>query len=140
MNKNVIISTIVIAVIAGAIGGIVFTRTSRPSLSGTSVNYPLFLTASSTTYSVTTSSVRLLATTTEGARIATVIQPINCTNSTASAFLGFGKTAVVNTGLAVTASTTRDLSTYPNAPTIQGALHAVVSAGTCSVLVTEWLQ
>lgn len=110
------------------------------SFGGESTNYATFKTASSTAYTVSNSSVRLLATTTDQTRVATLIQPTNCTISTAGVFLASARTAVINAGMVVTASSTLQLATYPNVPSLNGALHAITSAGTCTVLVTEWLQ
>lgn len=138
MNNKLLIPAIVI--IGGLILGYIFWGRNVNSLGGEGVSYMNFKTASSTTYSVTTSSVQILATTTDMTRSAVLLQPINCTVSNASLFFKVTNPATVNTGFTVAASSTLALGTYPNTPAPQNTLNAVASAGTCSVLVTEWLQ
>lgn len=100
---------------------------------------PTFYVASSTAFTITTGSQRILSTSTPTHRVATVIQPINCTASGAL-FVNMNRDAAAsaNTGLAVLASTTFQLTGYSNVPVVQGAAQAIESVGTCTVLVTEW--
>lgn len=103
---------------------------------------PTFAVASSTVFSLSNSSTRLLATTT-ARRIAATIQPVNCTLTTGG--LIYMKTnadapATAATGLAAYASTTFAFSDYPNVPPVQGSVQGITAAGTCTVLVTEWLK
>lgn len=101
---------------------------------------PTFVIASSTAMAVTTSSVRILATSTPTKRLAATIQPINCSPTTGSVFLVANRdvASAANTGIAVVASTTLALGDYPQVPVVQGAVQAIMSTGSCTVLVTEW--
>lgn len=100
---------------------------------------PSFVFASSTTYSVSTASIQILATTTATKRIATAIQNINCARTV---FLNANRdvAATVGNGLALQASTTLSLGDYyaGTVPVIQGAVRAITDTGTCTVLVTEY--
>lgn len=102
---------------------------------------PTFYLASSTAYVLTTTSQRILATSSPQYRLATLIQPINCTTGS-NVFLSFNKdvAAAVNTGIIVLASTTQQFGSFPNLPIVQGSVQAVTSAGTCTLLVSEWRQ
>lgn len=99
---------------------------------------PSFLTASSTAYTLTTTSVRLLSTSTPTKRLAATVQPVNCTAGGIFLRLGGDALAVANTGFAVYASTTANMQDYPNIPVTQGSIQGIAGAGTCTVLVTEW--
>ena len=107
---------------------------------------PSFLVASSSTFTLTTTSTRLLATTTPqgqtGARVTATVQPINCTSgSSGGAFLSLDGSisATANAGLFAFASSTLILGDHVNqAPNVRGAVNGIVGTGTCTVLVTEW--
>jgi len=97
-------------------------------------------TASSTAYTITTTAVRVLATSTK--RSAVTITPINCTASSVislnlkepdqapTAFTGFG----------ILSSTTQSFGDRNDPPTPQNSVRAINSSGTCTVLVTEFIQ
>lgn len=100
---------------------------------------PNFIIASSTTYTLTTASQRLLASSTPFERVTATVQPVNCTANQA-VFLSMNSdvAAVANTGFAVYASTTAELNEYPLTPVVQGSVQGITANGTCTVLVTEW--
>ncbi len=106
-----------------------------------SVNYntgPRFVRASSTAFSISSTSTRIAATSSP-ARLALTVQPVNCTTSgTVFMSLNGDVAATSGTGLAAYASTTQALGDYPNVPVVQGSIQAIVNSGTCTVLVTEW--
>jgi len=105
-----------------------------------------FLNASSTAFTLTTTSLRLLGTTTpqgqSGARVTATIQPINCTiGGTNGVFLRLERdvVATANTGTFAFASSTTILGDVVNQfPNVRGAVQGIVGSGTCTVLVTEW--
>lgn len=101
---------------------------------------PSFYKASSTAFTLTTASQRLLATSTPTKRLAATIQPINCTVSTSTVFVVMNNdvAAVNHTGFAVFGTTTATFGDYPNMPVVQGSVQGIVNNGTCTVLVTEW--
>ena len=107
---------------------------------------PNFTVASSTTFTLTTTSQRLLATTTtgNGRRVGALIQPTGCTIATAAVFLnaeGSDAVATAMNGISVIASTTQAFSVFPGSPIVTtNAVQGITSAGTCSVLVTEWIS
>lgn len=114
---------------------------SQTSLgSGSTYNTdPVFATASSTAFTLTTTSKQLLATTTTPHRLAATIQPINCTaGSPVFMTLNNDLPATANSGIAAFASTTLHLDSYPNTPITQSAVEGITNSGTCTVLVTEW--
>jgi hypothetical protein len=96
------------------------------------------VTASSTTYTLTTASQLLVATSSK--RTALSVQPIGCTqNGDGVTYLNFdkGKAAVSGKGFAVFASTTQEFFDGGLPPGTYGT-SGIVATGTCSVLVTEW--
>jgi len=102
---------------------------------------PTFYIASSTAFTLTNTSQRLLASSTPTKRLAATIQPVNCTLVTGG--LIYMKTfndapAVAATGIAAFGSSTLALGDYPNTPVVQGSVQGITAAGTCTVLVTEW--
>lgn len=106
---------------------------------GDSNTVPTFYFASSTVFTLTTSSQRLLSTSTPTHRVAVTFQPVNCTvNNGISLNLQPDQAATANSGLYAFASTTLELKTFPNLPVTQGSVQGITSAGTCTVLVTEW--
>lgn len=100
---------------------------------------PSFYVASSTSFTLTTSSQRLLATSTPTKRLAATIQPVNCTAGQ-PIFLRANNdvVATANTGIAVYASSTMAFEDYPGTPVVQGSVQGITGVGTCTVLVTEW--
>lgn len=107
---------------------------------GTAANTaPTFVVASSSTFTLTTTSQRLLATSTPTRRIGAIIQPINC-SSGQPVFMSANRdaAAVAGTGIAAYATSTFAFEDYPGIPVIQGSVQGITSAGTCTVLVTEW--
>lgn len=102
---------------------------------------PTFYVASSTAFTLTTASQRLLGTSTPTRRMAATIQPINCTSGGSGAFMRLQNdaAATTNTGLFAAASSTTLLGDHVNnIPVVQGAVQGITSGGTCTVLVTEW--
>lgn len=100
-------------------------------------------TASSTVFSVTTSSVRLLATTTEAYnRVASLVQLGGCSGAGSKLHLNIKSDipATTLTGPVLNASTTESIpfGVYTN-PVSQNSVTGIVSSGTCTVVVTEWL-
>jgi hypothetical protein len=138
MNKNLVISGLIVAIIASTFA--LYRQDQK--LSGIANNTPQFSVASSTVYTVTTSaSVRVLATSTR--RIAATVDVYGC-GATAGAvgvlFLRTGDAAsVANTGKAVFATSTAAFGTYTSdMPVLTGSVQAITANGTCTVLVTEW--
>lgn len=110
---------------------------NRPAEAGP--NTPAIF-ASSTTFALTTTSQQLFATSSK--RIAVAVQPTNCTvgGTVYMNLEGYDKAAVASDGFAVLASTTARFSDFDEFPTPQEAVRGIVDAGTCTVLVTEWIQ
>lgn len=116
-----------------------------PHVSASGVAGPSFLQASSTAFTLTTTSQRLLGTTTpqgqSGARVSATIQPLACPAVTSGVFLRMQSdvVATANTGLLAFASTTLILGDHVNdVPNVRGAVQGITNTGTCTVLVTEW--
>jgi hypothetical protein len=106
---------------------------------------PVVLSASSTTFTLTTASQRLLASTTSHVpptkRVAATIQPIHCTLGAGHAiYLNMNRdvAATALNGFAVFASTTAPFEDYPGILPVQGSVTGITQTGTCTVLVTEW--
>jgi hypothetical protein len=144
MNKSTIA---IISLLAGIIlcAGAVAVwpeKAKSPTISGGSVaqTAPLVKVASSTAFSISQTSARILGTTTANRRLAATIQPINCTVGSA-VFLKAQSDApaVANSGPVALASSTLALTDYPNIPVPQNAVQAITQSGTCTVIVTEWL-
>ena len=114
------------------------------SVQGAAVAYqtaPTFQVASSTTFTLTTTSQRLLATSTGTRRLAATIQPVNCTAAGSVVYLKTNvgdAPATAGNGFAVHSTTTAEFGDYPNTPVIQNAVQGIANSGTCTVLVTEW--
>lgn len=100
---------------------------------------PTFYLASSTAFTLTTTSQRLLATSSPTHRAAATVQPVNCTNP-GPVFLNMNRdiAATANSGTAAYATTTLELKDYPNLPVVQGSVTGITAVGTCTVLITEW--
>lgn len=104
---------------------------------------PTFVTASSTVFTLTTASQRLLGTSTPstGRRMAAIIQSYNCTTGQPIFMrLGTDVAATANTGAIVHSSTTLELNDYTNTPVVQGSVTGITAAGTCTVSVSEWIK
>lgn len=121
---------------------------NKPTEVKGAVNYqafPIFSFATSSTYTLTTTSQRLWATSTNQAtplrRISATVQATNCTTGSGPVYLNLrnDKVAVENDGLAVLASTTQTFSDAFVSP-VQGSIQGITSKGTCTVLVTQWLS
>lgn len=130
---------IIVLVIVAFIGILYKTDLTSVAGAGASNTAPLFYVSSSTAYTLTTTSLRLLATSTPTHRVATTFQPTGCTLG-GSVFLNMQRDAAAtsNTGPVVYASTTMEFKDYPNLPIVQGAVQGITNAGSCTLLVTEW--
>lgn len=97
-------------------------------------------TASSTAYTISQTSVRLVAT--SSPRSALLVQSTNCTQGGTLYMNIEGKdaAAVVNDGVAVLASTTLAMGDKISPPTPQDSVRAIVNSGSCVVLVTEFID
>lgn len=93
--------------------------------------------ASSSVFTLTTTSLDLLGT--SSLRIAATVQPRNCT-ADGQVFLRAqsGAAAVANSGPMVFSTTTLEMGSYPNLPVPTDAVTGITSVGTCTVIVTEW--
>lgn len=137
MNQNKIIGLLLItAAVTGYTAFSVFHKNSAV-LGSAKGEAPTFYSASSTAFTLTTASQRLLGTSTPTRRLAATIQPINCTQNV---FMRAGSdvVATANTGLVAFASSTFSFEEYPGIPVVQGAVQGITAVGTCTVLVTEW--
>lgn len=104
---------------------------------GSIVDEPTIETASSTAFTLTTASQRLLAT--SSLRVAATISPRNCgTDSQVFLKAQNDVVAVANSGPMVFATTTLSLGTLPQVPVLTGAVQGITNTGTCTVIVTEW--
>lgn len=113
------------------------TSLQTSSLGGSAINVPTPFTASSTVFTLTTSSTRLLAT--SSSRIAATVQARNCgTDSQVFLRAQEDKPAVTNSGPMVFATTTFAFETFPGVPVPVGAVTGITNTGTCTVVVTEW--
>ena len=105
---------------------------------------PTFVTASSTVFTLTTASQRLLGTSTPaiGRRMAALIQPYNCTGGQQAIFMRMGTdvAATANTGSTALGSTTGLVMGDLLTPPVQGSVTGITAVGTCSVSVTEWIK
>lgn len=96
------------------------------------------LVASSTTFTLTTTSQRLLATSTQ--RVSAVIQPTFCTSG-GTVFLNDDTdivATVANGDLVALASTTEKFSVAEGNPLTFNSVQGILDVGTCTVKVTEW--
>lgn len=144
MKKYILSVVLLITIIFGAFAHISNQETLKVEASG--VMGPQFLIASSTAFTLTTTSQKLLGTTTPqgqtGARVSAIIQPINCTAGGSGVFMKIGgdAPATANTGVIAYASTTLILGDHVNqVPNVRGAVRGITAVGTCTTLVTEWL-
>lgn len=142
MNKKLLIKTIAILLVVALAVAIFLPKITEPknaSLGNAANQAPNFVIATSSTFTVTTSSLRLLSTSSATRRLGATFQPVNCTaNGTLFLRMEGDIAAVANTRFAVLASTTQAFSDYPQLPVVQGSVQGIVNTGTCTVLVTEW--
>lgn len=139
MSKKTIIITTLASIIGVIVIAIVFTLSSgyvkSKRLGGVTA---ITATASTTTFTLTTSSQRLMSTSTR--RIAATIQPTNCTAG--AVYLNLASPdaiATANNGMVVLASTTQSFDDYnSNLIVPSGSVQGINSQGTCTVLVTEF--
>lgn len=142
-NKNSIILSL-IALIVSVFVLVVKTNSVAPAVGSTVTRYMNIPTiASTTTFSLTTTSLRLLATTTTAYnRVAATIRLAGCSTVGSRVHLNINNdvVATVSTGPVLSASTTEaiDFNIYSN-PVSQNSVTGIANAGTCSVSVTEWL-
>lgn len=99
--------------------------------------------ASTTIFTLTTSSQRLLATTTSPYnRVAAYIQAAGCTAAGVRVHLNINNDIVATSATApiLTASTTEAIQfgVY-GIPVTNGAVQGITNSGTCTVAVTEWV-
>jgi hypothetical protein len=142
-NIKKYIAGVIVIILLIAVG---FNLKGTETVEASGVAGPSFLVASSSTFTLTTASTRLLGTTTpqgqSGARVTATVQPINCTvGSSGGAFLSLNGniSATANAGLLAFASSTLILGDHVNqAPNVRGPVNGIVGTGTCTVLVTEW--
>jgi len=140
MDKK-LLTHIVVAIVAIVLSVYLFTSAqNNATFRGATYNSdPTFANASSTTFTLTTASQQLLASTSRPIRTAATIQPVNCTLSQPIyVALNRGAAAVAGQGVTVFASTTLALGAYPNVPVVQGGVTGITAVGTCTVTVTEW--
>lgn len=103
-------------------------------------NVPTFPTASSTVFTISNTSTRLLGTSTPTRRVAALIQPVNCTLGGPIYLKAQSDApATAGTGFAAFASSSLQLEDYPGTPVPQNAVQGIAGNGTCTVLVTEWV-
>lgn len=137
MNNKLLIGIIGVILAALLFGG-----TQDSPLLGAGGDYrtaPTFYSASTTNYTISQTSTRILATSTPTKRLAASIGNINCTSAgVLSLRMDSDVAATANTGYVILASTTAHLTDYPNSPVVQGSVQAIVNGGTCTVPVTEW--
>ena len=144
MNKILIALVIALTLVVG----VMYINKSEPQVinaGSTAVNRYTNIptTASSTVFTVTTASQRLLATTTSPYnRVAARIAIMGCTVADSRLHLNIKDDVVATTATApiILASTTSaiEFNTYNN-PVNNGSVQGIVNAGTCTVSVTEWV-
>lgn len=132
MNKAIVTLAIVLTVVLGVL--LVSSQLAKAPAFGSTTNIPK--TASTTVFTLTTTSQRLLATSTK--RSDFTIDNINCSLA-GTVFLKFNKdvVATANTGPAVFASSTKEFGEN-FLPDYENSVQGIVNVGTCTVIVTEW--
>lgn len=143
-NKKINYLILIVAILAFVLGVYNAFYVAKDSKNLGSVLYntnPTFVSASSTTFTLTTASQRILATTTTPRRLSATVQPVNC-SAGGFVYMNAGSDAAAKnaSGTVAFASTTFAFQDYPNTPVVQGSVQALTSAGTCTVLVTEWVS
>lgn len=129
---------IVSVLVAGSfLGARIAQVTPSLSLGASAISVPTPYVASSTAFTLTTSSQRLLAT--SSIRIAATVQPKNCATD-GQVFLKAqnDQPAVANSGPMVFGTTTLAFGTFPEIPVPVGSVQGITNTGTCTVVVTEW--
>lgn len=137
VDKNNI--KIVVAVLVGLAVFLAFINNKKDENIGGTFTFPfVFTVASSSAYTISNTSTQILATTTTPRRVAASVQLVNCTIPGSAAYLRMNNDAeaIVNTGIAVFSSSTANFSA--ESPIVQSGVRAIVGAGTCTLLVTEW--
>jgi hypothetical protein len=133
-NKLTLIGIFCLALIAGAATSYYYTHQGTLTQGiGDSVT----ATASSTVLTLTTSSQRLVATSSK--RVAFEVAVTNCTTG-GSVYVNDALDAPSTTskGPVVFASTTKTFSEYNTPGLSTNAIQGIVNTGTCTVVVTEW--
>lgn len=132
MLKQILTTAIALIIVGGA-----YFAFAPSKLLGDVLNVPQPATASTTAFTLTTSSQRLLAS--SSARISAMIQTKYCpTDTQVSLKADSDKPAVANSGPMVFGTTTLAFNTFPETPVPTGAVTGITNAGTCTVIVTEW--
>ena len=139
MKKILIISIALAVSFLGVfcfIVGMNFSRNLAESVGGVSTPSTV---ASTTAFTLTTTSQRILATSTR--RTAFTVQPTNCTaaNITYVAALKDAAATATN-GLAVHSTTTERFIDDFSLPVSESSVQAITNTGTCTVIVTEWRE
>lgn len=135
-----------VLIVAGVFSGIKFSQvgnnTKDLQTSAVSGTYPQRTTASSTPFIVTTTSQRILATTTAGMRVSALINTVGCTPGS-HVFLRAAKDAPATTSFGPVVSATSSPSEVfydtMGKPVTGDSVQAITDAGTCTIVVTEWL-
>ena len=143
-TKDKIIIAVLITIVATLYSVLLLTGVNKQATPEFGVNevynQPIFRNSSTTAYTVTTASLKLIATSTTPRRLAATFQPVNCTAG-GTLFLNIESgdaAATAASGLAAYASTTLALGFTAEIPVVQQAVHGIVPSGTCTVLVTEY--
>ncbi len=140
--KNKLLGLVILSLLVSCYSAYnVFSNRSAQNFGSVKGEAPTFYSASSTAFTLTTADQRLLGTSTPTRRLGATVQPVNCTPANGSIVYmkaGADAAATAGTGIAAYGSTTFAFEEYPGVPVIQGALHGITAAGTCTVLVTEW--
>lgn len=139
MKQNIINVSVGVVVGGLMLAGLVYFTPIKAMFggNGTAINVPQFKVASSTTYTLTTTSQRLLATSSK--RVAAQFDVTNCTVASKIHLNGMSDAAATTaTGPVVFSTTTMQLSSYPYPPIMTDAVQGIAGVGTCSVVVTEW--
>lgn len=126
-----------ILALAGSLSTTLF-QTAQ-TFSGISPNNPQMTQASTTVFTLTNSSQRLLATSSQ--RVAADFDVYNCTATAIGIFtrMSQDKPATTGTGNFIIGSTSDAFGLTPfGPPTVTGAVTGITAAGTCTVAVTEW--
>lgn len=136
--KTFLLSTLiaVVSIYIGATGYMLYAQQASPRAGAVGGNTSVTATASTTAFTLTTTSQRLLATSTK--RVAYDISNGNCTGGgTAYVLDNKDAPAVARTGIQIIGSTTKSFTGYLTPPS-NTAVTGIVDGGTCTVLVTEY--
>lgn len=140
MTNKITTSIALILVICVTIVAVLGFSKKNSTFGGAAYNQnPSFYVASSTAFALTTTSLRLLATSTPTKRLGALVQSVNCTAGQPIFMRASNDApATANTGMTAYSSTTFAFEDWPGIPVVQGSLQGITAAGTCTVLVTEW--